>query len=553
MKYLNKNLYKGIAMLFVTLGFMSCDDFLDINDDPNNPTSVGNALLLSSAQVNMAYAFGNDNAGLNGHAGTIMHHYVQRGAINDYGIQGTDFAVTTPWRSLYAGALTDLNIIIESGTEAGDLEFVGIAQVMKSFIFASMVDVWGDVPYFEANLGSENPFPTFDGGQEIYTDVLSLLDMAITNLAGGGTDPGASDFMYGGDQAAWIRVANTLKFRMYNNMNQLAGGFGTELQALVNGGNLIGNLTQDWEFGYGTSFTPENRNPAFAQEWSIGGAFYYIDPFFYETMRNADSFGHGGLLLGVSDPRIPYYFYNQLPFGAGDGDAENPVAYGPSSSGSAFLSIYSYSFNIDPNEGFDQSSSQTVAGLYATGGAYDAGAGGVVSNAATLAAGQVTGLGIMAQRLLTFDELLYMQAELAQLGQITVTGETARSLLGLAIDASFAKLNQVAAEGGAPLITDASRDAYRDAVLVAFDGATDPLQVIMTSKWVSMFGNSLVSYNDYRRTGYPVLHDGNTDNLNVTVQTRAFPVSFPYDVTNLTLNPNAPAQRIVATANVFWQ
>jgi len=95
---------------------------------------------------------------------------------------------------------------------------------------------------------------------------------------------------------------------------------------------------------------------------------------------------------------------------------------------------------------------------------------------------------------------------------------------------------------------------YRDNVLSQFDGATSngQLEIIMTQKWIASFGNSLVSYNDYRRTGFPRLHDGNADNLGVTVQTRQFPVSFPYDIGNLQLNPNAPAQRVVAADKVFW-
>jgi hypothetical protein len=78
------------------------------------------------------------------------------------------------------------------------------------------------------------------------------------------------------------------------------------------------------------------------------------------------------------------------------------------------------------------------------------------------------------------------------------------------------------------------------------------MEIIMTEKWIASFGNALSIYNDYRRTGYPRLHDGNTDALPITVRGRDFPVSFPYDATELITNPNAPSQRVIATDKVFW-
>ncbi|MEQ8924450.1 MAG: SusD/RagB family nutrient-binding outer membrane lipoprotein, partial [Fulvivirga sp.] len=176
------------------------------------------------------------------------------------------------------------------------------------------------------------------------------------------------------------------------------------------------------------------------------------------------------------------------------------------------------------------------------------------ANASTLAAGQVTGPGNTPQRLLDAGEVLFIRAELAQ---ANVTTDDARTLLSQAIDASFAKVNEIANAAGAPTIAATAITNYRDAVLATYDAATPgatggQMEVIMTSKWIAQFGNSVVSYNDIRRTGYPRLHDGNADNLGVTVQTRQFPVSLPYDITNGQLNANFPGQRVIATDKVFW-
>ncbi|UII29800.1 SusD/RagB family nutrient-binding outer membrane lipoprotein [Fulvivirga ulvae] len=536
-------IYRLMTVLLSALLLMGCEkDFLDINEDPNNPTSVPVSQLLSSAQVNMAECFGNGTDGLSGHAGTVMHHYVQRGAINDYGLTGGDFPIVISWTSLYAGALTDLNIVIEQGTEEERWANVGVAQILKAYILATMVDVWGDIPFSEANLGSDNIAPAYDDGASVYAALFPMIDEGVANINKGGTPNG--DLF----STNWIQVANSLKLKLYNNV-RLIQDVSTEVNSLITADNFLANDgSNDLELDYGSSFAPENRNPGYVQEWSAGGSFFYIDPYFFEIMRGQDTFGHGGINFGVQDPRIPYYFFNQLPSGSDDGDAENPCAYCPSDAGTSFLSIYSYSFNIDPNEGFDQGRSQTIAGLYPLGGRYDDGEGGIASNASTLLDGQVSGNPTIPQRLLNYYETLYIRAELAEAG---VTSEDARTLLADAIDASFAKVNEYAAIAGAPAISDADRDAYKGAVLASYDSG-DGMEVIMTQKWIASYGNSLTSYADYRRTGFPRLHNGNTDALSVTVQTRDFPVSFPYDTDNLALNPNSPSQRIIALDKVFW-
>jgi hypothetical protein len=82
--------------------------------------------------------------------------------------------------------------------------------------------------------------------------------------------------------------------------------------------------------------------------------------------------------------------------------------------------------------------------------------------------------------------------------------------------------------------------------------AQEKLEHIMTQKWIASFGFSVDAYTDYRRTGYPILFDPNTDNNPFTILNRAFPVSIPYFIDDLQINPNADPQRNPATDKVFW-
>jgi hypothetical protein len=365
-----------------------------------------------------------------------------------------------------------------------------------------------------------------------------MIDEGIADLGkNSGISPSSDDLFYGGNLTKWIKFANTLKLKMYNQIRLVENVSGPVNQLISNPDLLIGP-GDDFEFQYGASGSPMNRNPGYQQEYAPQGMYYYINPYFYEILTGQNTFFPEAWnpYAGIRDPRVPYYFYNQLQPGQA---AENPTAY----KDGEFVSIYMFSFNIDPNEGFDQSSSQTVAGLYPLGGKYDDGQGGV-SN--------YNGAGDTPQRILTYMDHLYIRAELAIVG---VTSEDPRALLEAAVNESFRKVDEVAAAASAPALDPALVDSYKTRLFDLYDNADDDevrLQHIMTQKWIAKYGSAFDSYTDYRRTGYPILQDGNADFLNVTAQTRAYPLSYPWSTDELQVNPSAPSQKQITQYPVFW-
>jgi len=481
---------------------------------------------------------------------SYMHHTVQRGTnINDYAIAGTDFGVITPWSILYSRALQDLEELLAQGEAEEAWHYVGVAEIQKAYIYSILVDVYGDVPFAEANKSSEFPSPEYDLGENIYPALFGLIDSGIGHLAMASTlSPAGDDLFYAGNLASWRKFANTLSVKMYNQV-RLVQNVSGEVNALISGGDLISGPGENFQLVHGNTLAPDDRNPGFVQEWAASNPQYYVSPYLYETMANLNTFDHRnyGGNYGISDPRIPYYFYNSLPVGAVDDDAENPCAYCPSRSGTSYLSIWMFSFNIDPNEGFDQATSQTVSGLYPMGGRFDDGTGGTVN-------GNVGNPGAV-QRLLTYADRKFIEAELFETG--TASGD-ARTTLEEAIRASFTQVNLAAASGGASAINSADVDNYTSRILQTYDMAdsvgTSRLEIIMTQKWIGTFGWGVDAFTDFRRTGFPELHDGNTDNLATTIRTREFPNAFPWPTAQLSLNPNAPAQKNVVdpSSKPFW-
>ncbi len=519
------------AILFFASGCES--GFLDINKDPNNPAVVPLRQLLPYAQVNMTNSLGLGPSGLSEPLSSFTHQIVVRNNWNTYFIVGEDFPIQQAWDNLYAGVFTDLRQIINLGTEQEAWQFVGVAQILKAYSASVMVDVWGDIPYEEATQGAENPYPVFEKGEDIYPKLFTLIDEGIANLDKTSTvTPGSSDLFFGGNAARWRKFAKSLKLKLYNQVRLTSLYNDAAVKALVAEGDLMAAGADDFELKYGSTAAPENRHPTFIQEY-VQGPQYFVSPYFYQIMQGKSTLNP--ILNGIEDPRIPYYFYNQL---TPTKPAQNPVSYRDG----AFLSIWFSSLDIDPNEGFDQDVSQTMIGLYAIGGKFDAGQGVPVT--------QSDGLGGAGfQRLYTYGNSLYTRAELAL---TKATGEDAGELFRMAMEESFAEVNRM---GGAPsTISAADITGYADKVMALYTAANadKKLELILTQKWIANFGFGVESYNDVRRTGYPKPFDPNTDNNPYTVLSRSFVLSLPYSVTDLQINPNAPGPRNIATDKVFW-
>lgn len=539
----------------VLFGWTGCSEFLDINEDPNNPREAELAKLLPSVEVDISGAIGMTTGGASYYGSVYMHQLVTR-EDNDYDFDGDQFGVTVPWEILYNRALQDLEEMLATGTELEAWHYVGIGQILKGFTYSVLVDLYGDVPFTEANLGTDNLSPSYDDDQSVYSGAFGLIDEGIANLERESVlSPSGEDLFYDGDTELWIKFANTLKLKLYTQLKDVQD-VSSAVETLL-AGDLI-EEGESFEMVHGESLAPDDRNPAYRQEYN-GNPRYNISPFFYEIMSGLATFYPATLnpYINIRDPRIPYYFYNQL----GDGeDPENPCSYCysyvdgngntvvqvPELEDTNFLSIYTFSFNIDPNEGFDQASSQTITGLYPVGGAYDDGGG--QTNSYDIGGADVP------QRILTYYARKYLEAELYLTG---VAEGDDREAFEDAVRASFEKVNEITAyEDGVPEIEADAIDDYVVQVMSRYDAADDAgkLRHIITQKWIASFGYGVDPYTDYRRTGYPLLFDGNTDFLDITVRGREFPFSFPYPQESLDLNSSAPAQKQVTSpsARVFW-
>lgn len=167
MKLIRKNIYK-MSILAMALSLVGCKDFLDINENPNKPLEVPAQTLLSTGLIGSAFANQNE---LNRFASTIMS--VTTGVAGNpasydrYIVDGSNFG--NQWNfELYGGALINYKKLIEVSKVNGPA-YSGVAKIMLAYTMGATSDIWGDVPYSEALAGDKEILtPKIDLQKDIY-------------------------------------------------------------------------------------------------------------------------------------------------------------------------------------------------------------------------------------------------------------------------------------------------------------------------------------------------------------------------------------------------
>lgn len=231
MKKMNLKISAGV--LSILLIASSCNDFLDINENPNSPITADVQLVLPQAIVasaNIASQFNNYGA----HFGGFMANaggFSGFGNLLSYNLTAGDY--NGLWVNTYQDPLQDLKYVIDK-TEGVDAlsYFNAAAKIMTVVNYQRLVDAFGNIPYTQALRGGEGiTAPTYDDAATVYTSLIATLDEAIELIDNAqfplslknATDARAYDPLFKGEIADWKRYANTLKLRMFIRTGNAAG------------------------------------------------------------------------------------------------------------------------------------------------------------------------------------------------------------------------------------------------------------------------------------------------------------------------------------------
>ncbi len=257
-----------IVMIALLVSFSSCDDYLDINESPNAPTSI-NDLDLILADITSTTAYNLVGGGnFTRMTAQWMQHIANNAAppSNDtYRFNTASFNNEWAFYS-YAGILINSKIVIEQGTAAESWNHVAIAKIMTAHNYALLTDFFGEIPFTDAIKRTEVLTPTYDSQEQVYTGVQAMLDDAIVDIDKGAVlQVGGGDFFYGGDMAAWRKLAHALKARYYLRLTSAPGKTGAG-QAQLAKDALANAMTSSLDEG-AFQYTGEPGAEAPWQQW----------------------------------------------------------------------------------------------------------------------------------------------------------------------------------------------------------------------------------------------------------------------------------------------
>lgn len=493
-----KSIIKFAIVLMVTGLLASCEGYLDVNTDPNNPTSVTPDLVLPVGQYYTAQ-YQQDDRGLSHLGNMMMVNWSQSDGFSWYSDE-FKYNVTSSFYSrifnnTYANTLKQYQILYNlEGEKYANYKAIG--TIMKAFHFQQLVDCYGDIPYTEALGRSLEATPAYDDAQAIYEDLMVQLTAAIDLIKAApalALVPGADDAMFGGNMTDWIRFANSLKVRILTRQSSMAGR-GTYITAeLAKISAADGYITSDVSVnpGYIAKNTGK-QNPMWnTLGWDEGGTKTMS---YNATCATAYALTY---LSSTNDPRIDRIYEKpgtgHLGVPQGLLDYDTPVA--------------------------DQYMPEKVSNI----------GPGILKTAD------------MDAVIFTLAENYFNLAELRDRGLLT-TGPTAQALYENGITASFTYLGLTSAQ--ATSYFSQSRD------LVNWGNSPNKVKAILTQKWIATNGiTAEQSWFDYSRTGFP---SGLPLPLNYNA-TPDRPVRLFYPAGEYSSNgENVPAQPNAFTEKIFW-
>ena len=200
----------GVALA----GPLSGCDFTDgFDDDPNAATDAPADLLLTGGEIGVIQVAEGDFARV---AGMWSRQFTgsdrQYSSIFAGTVTGEDFDNT--WIAAYQDGAAQLRLAQAKYEAAGNNLGAGITKLHQAYIFGTMADLFGDIPFSEALNLADNPNPAFDAQASVYAGVQGLLDAALADFNATTTATQTGD-LFNRSRTQYIEIAHSLKARFY--------------------------------------------------------------------------------------------------------------------------------------------------------------------------------------------------------------------------------------------------------------------------------------------------------------------------------------------------
>jgi len=476
--------YISIFLTGILLAVSGCDgDFAEINTDPNRADG-------SVFDPNLILPTVSSNYGglMSGYTGAILFQsmWVQvmastsTGGANYYSnadkyvqSSNTESYIGSVWNEGFSTAsrVYQMQALAE---KKGFSNLVAVGEIWKVLTLSFVSDVYGDIPYSEA-LQAEAGItqPKYDKQSEVYKKMLSDLDGALSKINNSG-DRIKNDVLYKGDLAKWKKLGYSIMMRMAMRLVDVDPATAkTYVQKAITGGVFASTadeavLVSDQANGY-------SNNSANALN---------VNDDLYEVRWSNKLID---FLKSNNDPRLSLI-------------AEIPVA-GLVGNRSTALGNNNPSAQIGMPNGYDLRGLETditkspnYPGPTGSGG--DISPIGKYSRPTAIYRDRNAPVFI-----LTYAEIQFLLADAATRG-FTVPG-TASSYYAAGLQGALVTMGKF----GGGTISASTASGFSSANPLDISSTSAALKMINTQIWATtgLFANFVESWNNWKRTGYPVL------------------------------------------------
>jgi hypothetical protein len=515
----------SLGALLVGILTVSCDTTAlhDLNINPNAVNTINLNYFFTSAELGIAsggsrgdnrYIDWRTNIGMGAHA-------VQQFATTSSGLLVTgdkyidsdpeiNAAPFTYWLEDTGRSTAEiLKQTATGGFAAGkNINLRQATRMLRAYNFARLTDMYGSVPYTEANLGiSGNFFPKYDKQKDIYADVLKELDESTATIDASNPDEGfaAADFVYNGDISKWKKWGYSVMLRCAMRLSNVdPATAATYVNKAIAGGVMASNDDNFIvDMAQGPSQWVNQNGISRAMHPDDGGQA--IVSFLSKTLIDFLK-GTNPASTADDDPRLMIF----------SGGLINWISSG----------YTPYPGGMDPlnQKGMPNGKDQSML---------DAANGGVAVDVQKTYS-KMNPLLLDYNdpfMIMNFAEVEFLLAEAKERSIGTVPG-TADTYYNAGVKAA---MQMYTPWDPSFVVTDAQVAAYL--VIYPYGGAavSDRLQMIGQQKWASLFMDWYEAWTDWRRSGYPhltpVVYPGNDTNGTIPTRLR-------YPVSEVSGNPN---------------
>lgn len=451
-----KKIYKVIILILFISSFTSCDDFLDVNDDPNRSVDVDPNLLFTDATTSFSASYRTTSISFVG--SQIVQYWTSGNRFGGLFYTNQEYNVDESFSNnlwLIYDVIKNLQLAIDIAEEKERPNAAAQSKIMKAFMFLTLTNIFGDIPFSEA-ISLEVNFPKFDEQKDIYPGLIEILDDALIqiDLSDDFSPIKSNDLIFDGDMSKWEKFANSLKFRIYMIMVDKEPSVATDIKALFDSNAPMISSNADMA---AYPFFDQANNENFMFKWA--------------TLFTSGITGDG--------TRNDFFFANNTLM---------DILLAEDNQG--------YSFDPRVRVYFDEGAGETLGS-----GAYDGqdndtkswfGASSIVGrkwlNAAT------------PDYYFTYSEQLLLEAEAINRGFITGNMDE-KYKAGVR-----ANMTQFTDESGAPYITTAEVDTYVNSLPnLAAVPVSEALNHIQVQQYVMYYGRGMEAWTNWRRTEVPAI------------------------------------------------